>query len=102
MGSDLIGTGAVDDERPRAPQLPEDLRDHGALGGIGDAHDLQLGAARGEQGAQGIEDGGDPERLAHRLHVSHRWVVGRSEEEGEVGGLELSDGAVHVEVQRNI
>src|SRR5699024_647360 len=40
--------------------------------------------------------------LAHRLCMGDRRVVRRGEEEGEVGGLELADRAVRVEVQRDV
>ena len=57
VDGNLIGTRAVDDERARAAKILEYFSDELALLGIGDAHDLELWAARAEQRTHGVEEG---------------------------------------------
>ena len=102
MNGDFVGACAVNDKGAATAKFTHGLGNGLAKSRVGNTHDLVLRTARGEQRAKGVEQGGHAQGLAHRLHVGDRRVVGGGEKEGEVGCLELSDGTLWVQVERNV
>ena len=98
---DFIGASTVDYEGAGAAELLQHFCDELALCGVGNAHDLSFRSAGAQQRPKGIEDGGNAQAFAHWLHVGNGRVVGRGKEEREVRRLQLADGTVGVEVERD-